>query len=230
MNKCDVLQKLAVGYAFRRLRKSNSIRQAAVKKRTCSSTSDPRDAAVAVSSTLAADPKRPPAQTFPSCVKASCEIGFVRSARMWAKTTVVPQQLSCFSHHSCTYIRQQRFFFFSGCVQNTRPQGCARRKDECTMRAPNEKLVLLLLVFVLPSGRRARLWVLQPAMWQRQFLPLTCLRCSSETTANSPPVRAGILLRQDTEQCLMFEAPHLSVGGVKFVLNWQRTTSTLTGS
>lgn len=40
--------------------------------RIFSSTSDPRDAALAVSSTLAADPKRSPAQTFPSCVKASC--------------------------------------------------------------------------------------------------------------------------------------------------------------
>lgn len=36
-------------------------------------TSDPRDAALAVSSTLAADPTRSPAQTFPSCVNASCD-------------------------------------------------------------------------------------------------------------------------------------------------------------
>lgn len=36
---------------------------------------------MAVSSTLAADPKRSPAQTLPSCVKASCEMVFSRSIR-----------------------------------------------------------------------------------------------------------------------------------------------------
>ena len=36
-------------------------------------TSDPRDAALASSSALAADPSRSPAQTFPSCVNASCD-------------------------------------------------------------------------------------------------------------------------------------------------------------
>lgn len=81
-NKSKNKSALPVGLISRRLRRAiQHHKSCSGRKADKNSTSDPRDVALAVSSTLAADPKRSPAQTLPSCVKASCEMVFSRSIR-----------------------------------------------------------------------------------------------------------------------------------------------------